>query len=185
MRNVLSPALLTALTTKILSPQTTGLAFEMPGIGVFQRTFFPASTFHSLTAPWPSPLPAALAPRNAGHGMAAARFAGAGEGTEDAGAGGDAAGALAAGGGGAPGAADADALSATRTSDCVVVPCVSSTRSIIPPRPENATVTGAPSILKEVCDVGTSGPGGRPGGAAPNSSPDSVTISVYPVWSLR
>src|SRR5687767_14305645 len=62
--------------TKTRLPQAIGLELEMPGIGVFQRTLVPCSTFQVTIAPCPSPLPAALSPRNAGHGFAAVRGAG-------------------------------------------------------------------------------------------------------------
>ena len=42
---------------------------------VFQRMLRPVATSQSLTAPWPSAVPSALAPRNAGHGRAAVRGA--------------------------------------------------------------------------------------------------------------
>ena len=67
VRNDVSSSL-AAVTTMTRSPQTMGLDVASPGIGVFQLTFVPVATSHSVTTPWPSATPAALAPRNAGHG---------------------------------------------------------------------------------------------------------------------
>src|SRR5262245_59276924 len=132
-----------ALVTKMRSPHTIGLDTAIPGIGVFQRTFLPPATSHSLTAPWPSPLPLALSPRKAGHGRAAARVA-AGSG---AGAAGGVAGAAvpddAAGGGpvGVPGA--------SRCSGKVWDPCEKTTFSIRPPRPPNVNVRPSTSATRK------------------------------------
>src|ERR1044072_7120327 len=56
----------TAVTTNTLFPQTTGLACDRPGIGVFQRTFceVAASNLTGLAAP--SVTPVAPGPRNCG-----------------------------------------------------------------------------------------------------------------------
>jgi len=43
-----SPLAGTALVRKMRSPHTTGLEWPKPGIAVFQRTFLPDSTFHSV-----------------------------------------------------------------------------------------------------------------------------------------
>src|SRR6187549_471271 len=55
-----------AVTANTRSPQITGLELAMPGIGVFHLMFFPLAISHSVTARWPSPLPEAPSPRNAG-----------------------------------------------------------------------------------------------------------------------
>ena len=44
-------------------PQTIGLEVASPGMGVFHLMFFPLATSHSVTARWPSPLPAPASPR--------------------------------------------------------------------------------------------------------------------------
>src|SRR5262245_35149095 len=108
-----------------------GLAFEIPGISVLQRTLRLFSTFHSTTAPCPSPLPAALSPLNPGHGLEPVRAAGFGEAGS-----GLAAGVLAAAFGAAFGDA-AGAAAATRSNACVPFGCVSVSRSMVPFRPAN------------------------------------------------
>src|SRR5918992_929700 len=57
------------------SPHTIGLDVPRPGIAVFHLMFFPVVTSHSLTTPWPSPTPAAFAPRNDGQLIGAVRGA--------------------------------------------------------------------------------------------------------------
>ena len=68
--------MLTAVVTKMRSPQTIGLAVAIPGIAVFHLMFFPVATSHSASAPWPSPRPEACSPRNEGQFRAAVRGAG-------------------------------------------------------------------------------------------------------------
>src|SRR6185436_2342101 len=48
------------------SPQIIGDACDRPGIGVFQRMFFPLSTSHSVGAATLSSMPLAAGPRNCG-----------------------------------------------------------------------------------------------------------------------
>src|ERR1039458_6588670 len=56
------------------SPQITGLECPRPGMAVFQRMFFPDSTFHSAGGePVPTPLPEG--PRNCGQLPSAAAAA--------------------------------------------------------------------------------------------------------------
>ena len=62
----LGESLLTALVTKIRFPQTTGLEWASPGIGVRQRMFCPVLAFHSSGRFWPSATPDACGPRNEG-----------------------------------------------------------------------------------------------------------------------
>src|SRR6185436_4212037 len=68
----MSPLPLTAVVTKIRSPQTIGLDRPMPGMGVLNRTPSPVATFQAAGAPWPSPIPEAPGPRNCGQGRGAA-----------------------------------------------------------------------------------------------------------------
>src|SRR5262245_1053116 len=77
MRKVRSPDELTAVVTKIESPQTMGLLEEIPGSGVLKRTFWPVATFQVAGAPWPSPMPEACGPRKDGQGRASWRGGGA------------------------------------------------------------------------------------------------------------
>src|SRR5258706_9532774 len=60
-----SPSAGTALVTKILSPQMTGLECASPGIAVFHRIFLPDSPDHSVGGV-PSPIPLAAGPRDCG-----------------------------------------------------------------------------------------------------------------------
>src|SRR5947209_13505017 len=57
---------LTAVVTKIRSPQIIGDELPMPGIGVFQRTLRPESAFQAVGGCWPSATPDAPGPRNEG-----------------------------------------------------------------------------------------------------------------------
>src|SRR5215207_6029903 len=52
--------------TKTLSPQTTGLACERPGMGVFQTTFCDFVVSQLVGVFWFSATPEAFAPRNCG-----------------------------------------------------------------------------------------------------------------------
>ena len=62
----------TALVTKMRSPQTTGLEWPRPGIGVFQATFVPAAT-SQVSGGWPAAsTPLASGPRNEGQRWASA-----------------------------------------------------------------------------------------------------------------
>src|SRR5688500_7825691 len=63
---VSSLALLTAVVTKILLPQTTGLEWARPGIASFQRTFCAAVASHFTGWPGLSTTPVASGPRNCG-----------------------------------------------------------------------------------------------------------------------
>ncbi len=166
--NVLSPLLLIAVTTKTRLPQAIGLELEMPGIGVFQRTLVPCSTFQVTIAPCPSPLPAALSPRNPGHGFAVVRAAGfiasaltapvprPGAVVPPPAAPAPAAPAPAAG---VPAPAVTSAV--TRSYATGVLFCVRMTRSIMPPRPANANRRPSNSaILNSDSLTGISVPGG-------------------------
>src|SRR5688572_24102639 len=61
---LLLPALLTAVVVNTRLPHTIGLEVATPGIGVFHLMFLPVATSQSVTARWPSPLPALPSPRN-------------------------------------------------------------------------------------------------------------------------
>src|SRR3712207_3371463 len=64
---VVAGSALIAVMTKTLSPQTTGLACERPGMGVFHRTLFcDLAASHRVGVRRPSETPEALAPRNWG-----------------------------------------------------------------------------------------------------------------------
>src|SRR5688572_23910729 len=54
-------------------PHTIGLDVPRPGTATFHLMFFPVVTSHSPSTPWPSPTPAAFAPRNEGQLIGAAR----------------------------------------------------------------------------------------------------------------
>src|SRR6185437_2382060 len=71
-KRVSSLPLLTAVTTNTLLPQTTGLACERPGIGVFQRTFSDFEASHFTGFAKPSATPVAPGPRNCGQFCACA-----------------------------------------------------------------------------------------------------------------
>src|SRR5258708_6544006 len=66
-----SPSAGTALVTKILSPQITGLECASPGISVDHRMFLCDSPFHS-TGGDPLPTPLAEGPQNCGQSPALA-----------------------------------------------------------------------------------------------------------------
>ena len=57
------------VATKMVSPQTTGLEWPRPGIGVFQRTAWFLPTSQVTGAGWRSSIPAARMPRNCGQSM--------------------------------------------------------------------------------------------------------------------
>src|SRR6185369_3723181 len=59
-------SLLIAVITKMLLPQTIGLACERPGMAVFQRTFCDFSTSQVIGGFVPSATPDAFGPRNDG-----------------------------------------------------------------------------------------------------------------------
>jgi hypothetical protein len=171
VRKVLSPALLMAVTTNTRSPETIGLAVEMPGIGVFQRTLRPLSRSHSTTAPWPSPLPLALSPRKPVQGRGAVR----GAGFSAAGSG------LPSGAGVAAGVGAAAAAALTRSNGMGPPPWFSSMRSTIPPRPAKVNVICSNSAArKAVVDVGMSVSGGPPAAAAVSWLPDSSIVITMP-----
>src|SRR5260221_14647148 len=65
-RNVAFGLLLIALVAKMQSPQTIGLEWARPGIGVRQRTFWPVLTFQVSGSPCFSAMPDAPVPRNDG-----------------------------------------------------------------------------------------------------------------------
>src|SRR5258707_12302788 len=69
-----SPSAGTALVTKILSPQITGLECASPGISVDHRMFLCDSPFHS-TGGDPPATPLAEGPRNCGQSAAFASAA--------------------------------------------------------------------------------------------------------------
>src|SRR5262249_24862432 len=70
---VVSPLELSALVTKILSPQMIGLDKAMPGIGVLNRRFSFLERSHVRGTPCPSPIPDAPGPRNCGQGFGSPR----------------------------------------------------------------------------------------------------------------
>src|SRR5437763_8296704 len=69
---VSSLTLFTAVVTNTLSPQTTGLECESPGIGVFQRTLSDVEVSHFTGLLGPSATPVAFGPRNCGQFCACA-----------------------------------------------------------------------------------------------------------------
>ena len=179
----MSPALLTAVTTKTRLPQTTGLALEMPGIAVFQRMFCCVSTSHSTTAPCPSPLPAAFSPRKPGQLRAAVRAAGLGSAAVARPALPAAVLAGAAGGAGAPAGGVA-----TRVHTCGVLPIVATARSIRPPRPSKLIVSPSLSATRKlVGEIATSVIAAQCHleASAISCSPFSTTVIAAPASSLR
>src|SRR5688500_489200 len=181
VRNDVSSSL-AAATAMTWLPQMIGLEVARPGIGVFQSTFLPVATSHSVTAPWPSAPPAAFAPRKAGHGEGFPRVGETALGTA-LGAGARDSDTRGEGVGG--GAGEVASAKPSRSYLRTVLPRAIESRSTMPPRPEKDTITsGALSAVKRRSSKGRSRSAGWPSAASVSDPLAKVTATLAPVAAL-
>src|SRR5436190_3451670 len=157
-------------------PHTIGLELATPGIGVFHLMLLPLVASHSVTARWPSPLPALPSPRNEGQlrGAVGRLIGGVGGADEDAGAG--AAAAVAGARAGAP---------VTRVRRRLAGPCTRAIESIRPPRSLNVRVAFASTTRKTFSALGTRRTNGPPCICSISALFCTLTVAAAPLAASR